>query len=792
LGDDNQLTKQLNPAMSKRIFFIGLQVFLLVLLCHFESMAQDNKLKRTKNSRIGDQYFNREEYFEASRYYLLSIKEDANDVYATYQLAEAYRNFFDYLNAERWYLKAMKVDSTAFPLHKYWLATMLKTNGKYEDADRYLADFIQDYKPKTDEEKKILYKAEFEKRGCDLALEQIKFNSNKYEIMHLLSPVNTKFMDFAPAICCGDTILAITSARPGVKGGTDVDRASGTLFSDIFRFLYSKEKWTPIRPGDNFDLINTIRNDGTGQFSPDGLRYYYSSCAEEENECAIYVIQKEGKKWGAAIKLNESVNMPGFDTKQPSINSTEDTLYFASNRPGGLGMTDIWFSTRKKGGDWEEPLNAGPHVNTEFIDITPFYDSKEHALFFSSTGREGFGGIDIFMAYGRDFAVVKNVGLPFNSSRDDFYFMYSQNVAFFTSNREGAIGSDDIYEVKLNKKVTLVNQLAQNMEIEEKKIDIISKVEFKAGGEIASNTEVLLIADDGTVLDKAKTNDAGMVVFENLPRNRNYKIALDNDIDIKLGEVKYFEDKQETIMPENKRFQELDRKVKFKLNTDAPTVDANAIASKDVTVHLGDYKSFTFLAKVNYKSNSTDAQVNAPVYLVDEDGTVLKYSQVGSDGVIRFENISSDKNYNIRMGDPNTGVDIKMDFDLTDVSVKGSNRDASNSLFDNVYFDFDSYALNAQTILLLDGLIRYYKQYPEIQIEMNANTDSKGSAEYNKKLSERRGRAALDYLMKGGIPKNALVVNVHGSEKPIADNSTEEGRALNRRIEFYVVEAVGF
>ncbi len=777
----------------RRITRNGICFLLLWIFSVITAEAQQvQKLKKSKNSKIGDAYFKREEFFEASKYFLLSIKEDADDVYATYMLAESYRSFYDYLNAERWYLKAMKVDSTAFPLHKYWLASMLKINGKYQEAFDNFGTFISEFKPKTPDEQKILKKAEFEKRGCDLALEQLKFNSNKYSITHLQAPVNSKFSEYAPAICCGDTILAITSSRPGSKGGPVVDRSSGTYFSDIYRFVYSKDKWTQLRLGDNFDAINTERNDGTGQFSPDGLRYYYSSCAEEENECAIYVIQKEGRKWGLPNRLNNLVNLPGYDTKQPSINATEDTLYFASNRPGGLGMTDIWYSIRPKGGDWNLPINAGPNVNTEFLDITPFYDSREHALFFSSTGREGFGGIDIFMAYGTDFAQVKNIGLPFNSSRDDFYFMYSQNMAYFTSNREGAIGGDDIYEVELNKKVSLVNQMANNMEIEEKTIDIISRLEYKSGGATANNSVAILVADDGTVLQKAETDDSGMVVFKNLPRNRNYKVSIDNDLDVKIGDVKYFEDDQETIIPESRRFQEMDRKVKFSLPTADATIDPTAASKNDVTVHLGDFKSFTFIARIQKKSGESSPDIDAPIYLVDEDGTVLKYSQLGNDGVLRFENLSSDKNYRIRMGDKNMKLSDLGELELVDVNVKGSNREASNSLFENVYFDFDSHVLKDEAKLVLDGLIKYYKFYPEIQIEMNANTDSKGSIEYNKKLSEKRGNAALEYLMKGGIPRNALVVNVFGADNPIADNDTEEGRALNRRVEFYVVEAVGF
>src|SRR5690606_2710048 len=121
------------------------------------------------------------------------------------------------------------------------------------------------------------------------------------------------------------------------------------------------------------------------------------------------------------------------------------------------------------------------------------------------------------------------------------------------------------------------------------------------------------------------------------------------------------------------------------------------------------------------------------------------------------------------------------------VEVKTSGKEVSKVLFENIYFDFDKYKLRREARKVLRELAAYWKEHPEIQIEMNANTDSYGSDEYNKILSRNRGKTALEYLIEQGVDKSALVVNALGEGNPIATNKNAAGRQLNRRVEFFVL-----
>jgi LysM repeat protein len=126
------------------------------------------------------------------------------------------------------------------------------------------------------------------------------------------------------------------------------------------------------------------------------------------------------------------------------------------------------------------------------------------------------------------------------------------------------------------------------------------------------------------------------------------------------------------------------------------------------------------------------------------------------------------------------------------VEVKGSKQGVSKILFENIYFDFNKADLKHESNVVLDKLSAFWRKHPETQIELSANTDSYGSSDYNKMLSQNRGNNALNYLISKGVDKAALVVTAEGEGKPVADNNSEIGRQLNRRVEFYILGGPGY
>lgn len=506
-----------------------LVVMLISLLVPFDSEAQ----KKKKNSiEVGyaDEYYKNGDYFQAQQYYLTAYEKQPNSTYINYRIAECNRLMFNYPKAEEFYDKTIKStsSSTDYPLAVYWHALMQKTNGKYEEANTSFAQFISSFQPKNKEEENYLAQAKVEKEGCEFAMLELKRPVRDHEFTDLPTPVNSKFSDYSPAIFHNDSSLVLTSARENMKGGNMYD-ATGETFSDNIRFEKTNGAWAKMDDKDGFnETINTEQNDGAGVFTKDKKKFYFTQCADDQGECAIFASKLAGGKWSKPVKLNTHINDPGGWNAQPSINSKGDTLYFVSKRKGGLGQHDIWYSVSLKGEDhWETPVNLGPKVNTPFIDMAPSYYTEEHTLFFSSTGHMGFGGLDIFMAKGDSLQHVTNLGLPFNSNRDDFYFVIGDKKGFLTSNREGGAGNDDIYMFNIESKKSMLavintdslNPLAESVSVRGKVLDATTM-------EGVPDLENILTDDKGEVLKTSKTNKEGSFRYDNLDKEKKYVVLL--------------------------------------------------------------------------------------------------------------------------------------------------------------------------------------------------------------------------------------------------------------------------
>jgi hypothetical protein len=171
--------------------------------------------------------------------------------------------------------------------------------------------------------------------------------------------------------------------------------------------------------------------------------------------------------WQPPKPLDKKINLPGYTATQPAIGriNNEDVLFFVSNRPGGLGESDIWYSTAYSNGLFSEPENAGEQVNTLGNDITPFYHNASQTLLFSSDWHMGLGGFDIFKCVGvpEAFESAENIGYPINSSADDIYFSMHDTIALLTSNRKGSLSE---------KSATCCNDLYTTyFKLEERKVE---------------------------------------------------------------------------------------------------------------------------------------------------------------------------------------------------------------------------------------------------------------------------------------------------------------------------------
>ncbi|HMX39098.1 MAG TPA: hypothetical protein PKD78_02180, partial [Saprospiraceae bacterium] len=318
------------------------------------------------------------------------------------------------------------------------------------------------------------------------------------------------------------------------------------LYFSSYRFPYTKDSHNPertviqvieaspgpdsmvLRKADEINLPVNRDQQHTAHvtLSTDQQTMYFSVCKfvnSTEMQCALYMRKREGNGWGKAVRLPESVNQPGTTSTEPSIGRAPDTsgdvLYFVSDRSGGKGKRDIWYTNVMRD-SFSHPINAGT-VNTAGDDVTPFYHSNSGVLYFSSNGLRSLGGLDIYKATGQrnSWAAPEHMGVPINSGANDAFFALTDDshLAYLSSNRAGSMNISeeaccyDIYRATLKKPKLIVEvyhkisrqplfyttvrliEIAPDGSTEEIKVDMGK--EYKRSFEVMPGRKYMLIGD---------------------------------------------------------------------------------------------------------------------------------------------------------------------------------------------------------------------------------------------------------------------------------------------------------
>jgi len=416
-----------------------ISIFIITLLTNASLTAQSNDTKKA------DKHFNKFEFVDAATDYLKLVEDGKADTYVYSQLAESYYNVFNTAEAEKWYAKAL--ETAADPEMVYNYSQMLKANGKYEESNVQLAKFAS-MRPADNRATAFRENPNY--------LPKILEKGKKFNVQNL--SINSEVSDFGGTIKNGK--LYITSARND-RNSTKTYGWSTEAFLDIYTAVVNDDGEFQM-PSIIEDNINTKYHEGTVSFSPDGNTMYFS---RESFYDKIYEKDPSTKYKISVLHLYKSINQEGqwseaeplslngenYSVKNPSVSADGTTLYFASDKVGGYGNFDIYSAAVDANGSVGEATNLGQKVNTEGQEMFPFI-STSNTLYFSSNGHLGLGGLDVFFAKIVDGKVgpVRNIGIPVNGNADDFAFSINEETeeGFVSSNREGGMGSDDIYAIK--------------------------------------------------------------------------------------------------------------------------------------------------------------------------------------------------------------------------------------------------------------------------------------------------------------------------------------------------------
>ncbi|MBK8563652.1 MAG: tetratricopeptide repeat protein [Saprospiraceae bacterium] len=408
--------------------------------------------------KAGDKAFNENDFFTAIFHYKEAMKRMPDDAGLWFKYAEVARHFNAFEIAEEYYTKVVSSsDSGKFGLAAFWLGQVKKCLGKYQEAKTMFEAFIS----KNEDPNYYTDWAIQEISVCDWAsLDTVFVADKKIGLAHLDKKTNTPFSEFGAVEVNGTTYF--TTYRFDLP--SDKNRPKRKLSKVLFSDNKGRGKLMP----NNFNDEKKLTAHTT--ISPDGQRLYFTICDyvnASSIRCKIAFRDKDKRgKWSKTpIILPNSINMDGFTATQPNIafdsQHMEESLYFVSDRPGGKGKLDIW-KCQIQEGKFGEPVNVGD-LNTPENDITPFFHSPSNRLYFSSDGRSGIGGYDIFYierfpkGEKSSWGEIRNLGKPMNSSFHDLY--YAPNAdgkgAYLSSNRPGSFYLDpenkacchDIYKV---------------------------------------------------------------------------------------------------------------------------------------------------------------------------------------------------------------------------------------------------------------------------------------------------------------------------------------------------------
>lgn len=450
-----------------------------------------------KSLEKADEAFNASEYSNATVLYRNAFtKSNDRETKAriAFNVGVCFRILGQPLHAELWLGKSVALGHQDPNAYLYY-GDALRTNEKFEEAIEQYTRY-KELMPDDERAQKGI-------TACKVTQKWIK-KPTRYKVTNL-THLNTPYRDFCPSTNPQkDNQLFFTSSRPGTAGDR-IHGGSGENFADIFTSSTdAKGKWS--QPVALSQEINSENDEGASSFDEEGTMYF-TRCEFSEKRsfpCRIVILQEEEKETELELTKNDT-----FNIVHPSISSDGLTLYFVTDMAGGKGGYDIWEITRvSTDEEWGTPKNMD-HINTAGNELYP-YIRQDSVLFFASDGHLGMGGLDLYRVNknAKGEPEILNLLYPINSSADDFGICYEkgEEKGYFSSNRKGSKGGDDIYQFVLPPL----------------KFSVKGKITDENSGKALAQTKVKLIGSDG-LSEETTTDENGTYEF-NLNPSTNYVI----------------------------------------------------------------------------------------------------------------------------------------------------------------------------------------------------------------------------------------------------------------------------
>ena len=488
-----------------------IKVILLVLVLSISSsFAQKSRLA------AADKKFDDFAYIDAIAIYKKVAEKGHKSVDLFEKLGDSYYFNANLTEANKWYAELFALGQEVAPEYYFRYAQTLKSVGDYTKANDYLTKFSQ--KKSADNRAKIFV------ANADY-LSEIKQNSGRQKVE--LAGINTEYSDYGGSFYKEDFIF--TSARDTGGVSNVKHKWTNASFYNLYSATVTPEGYL-VNPKALKRKINSKFNESSAVFTKDGNTMYFTrnnfTDGKQRMDASKITLLKLYKATmgsdGSWVDVQElPFNSNQYSCAHPSLSPDEKTLYFASDMPGSVGQSDIFKVAINADGTFGTPTSLGGGINTEARETFPFV-SDDNILFFASDGQLGLGGLDVFsvkMNADGTMSKVYNLGTPVNSPQDDFSYLFNSKtkLGFFSSNRAGGKGNDDIY--KFVEEMPLpydCNQVISGVIVDEQTKEIIT------------NTTVTLFDEDMKLISSMVVNEKGAYVFEGLDCEKTYFVRAEN------------------------------------------------------------------------------------------------------------------------------------------------------------------------------------------------------------------------------------------------------------------------
>lgn len=770
--------------------------FLILLIVFFSLNIPINS--QTNTFSKGDKKFAQLKYQSALKSYLKLLKKNpADSVKIQEKIAACYSILDNTQEAEIWYKKAIQNGEKSNEI-KFALAQVLRQNGKYDEVKNILLQM-----PENNNAKNIV-------AGLN-NLKDLMYDNSAYQIQ--LAATNKKRGEFASGFLNGNTPLIATNCN--------CNTPAADWKSNSFNKLNLLKDSTKLKAVKGLK-IKGFKGISSATFSPENKELIFAASKFVKNEKGRQ-IQIKLYSTTYPIKSKKDIlelpfNSEEYSNAHPAISLDGKTLYFVSDRSGGFGGSDIYV-VKKENGKWTTPKNLGSEINTPQNETYPFIAS-DNTLYFSSNGREGLGGYDIYKSIVENGKWLKaeNLNTPINTNANDFAFVLdsTNKTGYFSSDRTGGKGKSDIYKfnfdaTKLSYKILIKVREAGTLKILSDADATIKNNKFSA-----NKTGEILVSVKGSDKTKLDVFAPGYKPFSQIVTRKNAgTITVELTPDIFQLNI--------TIKEKESGFPLRDVSVSLKdAQKNIVTFVSDSLGLINTPILSGGYTVFSFdydslsdqfntsvasngIVNRNYQLSKKNFTVSIPLlancFSSQVNVTDLKTGEVFSvkpnvNGDVRLE-LHLENQYVIEHNLRKDTISTHGLFPGDEIEGPCKFKVGQKWIVNNVFYDYNKSNIRTDAAHALDDLVRIMNEHPSLQIQLASYTDCRGSKKYNDLLSLSRAKAAIDYIVAKGIRLKRLVAAGFGERKPVNNctcepsnksECTEEQHQANRRTEVKVLK----